>query len=344
MRGGPPLSEPPVDVGAAPDPVGAVLAAHGAGRRIALRTSGSTGRPRSVVRSTTSWTGSFPTVAALTGLGAGSRLHVPGPLSGTMNLFAAVLGRWSGAVAAGSVEGATHAHLTPTALARLLDDAAPVAGVQVTVAGDRLTPRLHDRAVAAGAVVSHYYGAAELSFVAWGSSEDDLRPFPGVVVQVREGEVWVRSPFLCEGYDGPPGALRRTADGFATVGDRGMLVDGVLRVDGRGSEVVTTGGATVLVADVEAALRPAVSGALVVVGLPHPELGQLLAGVVTDAADLPAARRAARSLAASHRPRRWLHVPNLPSTLSGKVDRPALAAAVAATTAAVEPSTVPVSS
>ncbi|HET6561187.1 MAG TPA: o-succinylbenzoate--CoA ligase [Marmoricola sp.] len=323
------LSDDPVDVGTAPDPVAAVLAAHADGRRIALRTSGSTGQSRSVVRTSASWTRSFPTVAALTGLGEGSRLHVPGPLSGTMNLFAAVLGRWVGAVPAGSIAEASHAHLTPTALRRVLDAGEPVTGVHLTVAGDRLTRRLHDRAVAAGATVSHYYGAAELSFVAWGPHEDELRPFPGVEVSVRDGEVWVRSPFLCEGYDGPPGALRRDPAGFATVGDRGTLTDRVLRVAGRGSEAITTGGATVLVADVEAALRAAVDGELVVVGVPHAELGQVVAAVVTDAADLDRGRREARALVATHRPRRWVHVPLLPLTAAGKVDRAALAASLA---------------
>ena len=312
----------------------AVLAAGTTGRRIALRTSGSTGRPRAVVRTAASWSRSFPTVATLTGLGPGSRLHVPGPLSGTMNLFAATLGRSVGAVPAGSLGDATHAHLTPTALARALDAGEPVAGVQVTVAGDRLTRRLHDRAVGAGAAVSHYYGAAELSFVAWGPHEQALRPFPGVEVEVREGEVWVRSPFLCEGYDGPAGALRRDRSGYATVGDLATLVDGVLRVAGRGSEAVVTGGATVRVADVEAALAGSVSGALVVVGLPHPGLGQVVAAVVTDADDVPTARSAAGSLPATHRPRRWFHVPVLPLTPAGKVDRTALAAALHESSAA----------
>ena len=46
------------------------------------------------------------------------------------------------------------------------------------------------------------------------------------------------------------------ADGFATVGDRGSLAGGVLTVAGRGAEVVLTGGATVLVADVELGAAP----------------------------------------------------------------------------------------
>jgi acyl-CoA synthetase (AMP-forming)/AMP-acid ligase II len=308
--------------------------------RRAWTSGSSTGRPRTVVRSTASWWRSFPEVARLTGLGAGSRLLVPGPPAGTMNLFAAVLGRSLGAEPARSLADATHTHLTPTALAAALDAGEPVTGVHVTVAGDRLTSRLHARAVAAGATVSHYYGASELSFVAWGPHEDGLRPFSEVEVEVRDGEVWVRSPFLCEGYDGAPGGLRRDADGFATVGDRGALVDGVLRVAGRGSEAVTTGGVTVLVADVEEALRPRVSGELVVVGLPHPGLGQVVAAVVTDAADLTAARGAARSLEGALRPRRWFHVARLPVTAAGKVDRPALAAALAAPPPALPPEQV----
>ena len=105
-------------------------------------------------------------------------------------------------------------------------------------------------------MVHHYYGAAELSFVAWGAHADDLTPFPGVDVVVRDGEVWVRTPYLCLGYDGPPGPLRTDPDGFATVGDRGVLADGRLLVSGR-SDAVTVGGATVEPADVEVVLREA---------------------------------------------------------------------------------------
>ena len=43
-----------------------------------------------------------------------------------------------------------------------------LAGTVVVVAGDRLDPALHDEAVRAGLRVHHYYGSAELSFVAWG--------------------------------------------------------------------------------------------------------------------------------------------------------------------------------
>ena len=287
-----------------------------------LATSGSSGASRRVVRTTASWVSSFNPVAALSGLDAASRMWVPGPLSATMNLFAAVHAHRLGAALVGSPAEATHAQLTPAALGRLLDDGTPVAGLTLVVAGDRLGRALHDRAVAAGAVVHHYYGAAELSFVAWGPHADALRPFPGADVEVRDGEVWVRSPYLSLGYDGPPGPLRRDADGFATVGDRGRLEDGRLVVLGR-PDAVTTGGETVLVADVEAALRELDAGELAVVGLPHPQVGEVVAAVVTRPRDGLVAD-ARRLLPGPGRPRRWFALDRLPLTPAGKLDRAAL--------------------
>jgi long-chain acyl-CoA synthetase len=310
-------------VGAAADPVAAFLAAHEAGRPVALRTSGSTGAPRAVVRTTESWRRSFAPVAALTGLEGQSRLWLPGSLRATMNLFAAVLAREVGAALVDAPEDATHAHLTPLDLARALDR---VRGLHVTVAGARLSPSQHDRAVAAGARVAHYYGASELSFVAWGPHAEQLRPFPDVAVEVRAGEVWVRSPYLCEGYAGSPGPLRRDPRGFATVGDRGTSRDGVLTVTGRGTDAVTTGAATVLVADVEAVLGDAVVGEVVVLGVPHAELGEVVAAVLTDPDDRgPAGQAAVERLDPAQRPRLWFHVPELPVGTTGKVDRAAVA-------------------
>src|SRR4051812_47197480 len=110
------------DVGSAEDPVGAVLDAHAAGGLIAVRTSGSTSRPRSVVRTAASWVESFPAVSRLTGIDSSSRVWVPGPLTATMNLFAAVHARWVGAVVTTEREDATHAHLIPAVLVRCLDE------------------------------------------------------------------------------------------------------------------------------------------------------------------------------------------------------------------------------
>lgn len=317
MTARPPLSER-VDPLAHLDPVAAVAAAHESGRSLLLGTSGSSGPARGVARSTASWFDSFPTVARLTELDETARVWVPGPLVGTMNLFAAVLTRWVGARQVDAVEDATHAHVTPTVLRRLVDRGDVLDGLRVTVAGDGLGAGLYRRAADAGAVVTHYYGAAELSFVAWGTHQSDLRPFPGVAVRARDGVLWARSPYLAE--------VATDADGFATAGDEGSVTpDGRVAVRGRGGAAVTTGGATVPVQVVEAALGEVVGGDVLVVGLPHADLGEVVAAVLTRVSDVSLAHdRARRALPATHRPRVWFVADEIPRTPAGKPDRVAL--------------------
>lgn len=275
------------------------------------------------MRDTASWVDSFDHVSRLARVTCSSSLWVPGPLSASMNLFAAVHADHVGARLAPGPEGATHAVLTPAQLDAHLAD---LAGLTVVVAGDRLSRALHDRARAAGVAVHHYYGAAELSFVAWGSHAEDLDVFPGVEVTVRHTEIWVRSPYLCTGYDGPAGVLRRDGSGYVTVGDHGRLVGDRLEVDGRPGSV-TTGGATVLVADVERELRRSARGEVVVVAVPHQRLGSVLAAVLTDPGDhAPLLAQARDRLDPAARPRRWHLCAELPLTSAGKVDRAALVA------------------
>ncbi|MDP3969520.1 MAG: o-succinylbenzoate--CoA ligase [Nocardioides sp.] len=267
-------------------------------------------------RTTASWWHSFPAYGDLAGLGPASVLHVPGPLTATMNLFAAVHAAASGIPTCADPADATHVVLTPARLDQALSDTSMRAGQAVVVAGDRLPVPLAERARAAGLVVHHYYGAAELSFVAWGPDGDQLRAFPEVEVRSAEGVLEVRSPYV---------ALSAAVDeaGWAGVGDRGdVLRDGTLRVHGR-PDAVTTGGTTVVLADVEEALADV--GA-VVVGVPHPRLGAVLAAVVAAPPDTAALRARARDrLPSSHRPRYWLHRATLPLTGAGKLDRAALA-------------------
>lgn len=297
-------------------------------------TSGSTARPRGVWRTRESWSASVEPLARL-GVAPGSRVLVPGPLHSTLYLHAAWHARQVGArpvVGPLGTEGWDVAHVVPRQLDRLLASATPLAGRTVVVAGAALPSGLAERAVRAGAHVVAYYGAAELSFVAVGVDGGPLRPFPGAQVVSRDGVLWVRSPYLAGGYllsDGTPGPLRRE-DGWATVGDRGEVVDGTVVVRGRAGGAVQTGGVTVHVADVEAVLREA-PGVLdvVVVGTPHPDLGEVVTAAV-EAVDPAVTRPALRAwcaarLPAEHRPRRWLVTAALPRTAAGKADRAAVA-------------------
>lgn len=116
--------------------------------------------------------------------------------------------------------------------------------------------------------------------------------------------------------------IDRDGEVWMSVGDRGSVTDdGRLVVTGR-ADAVVTGGVTVVMAEVEAALRPYARGEIVVVGRPHPRLGQVLVAVCTELADvvtLPAVAR--RALPASHRPRAWSRIDALPVTAAGKLDR-----------------------
>ena len=298
------------------DPTAAFWRAHREGSPIALRTSGTTGAARIIVRSTDSWVDSFAPLAARMGLGAADTMWLPGPLTSTMNLFSACLCEYVGAAWSRRPEHASWATLTPSSLAGALGTRP---AMKALVAGDGLPVRDWERATARGWTVLHYYGAAELSLVALGRHAQDLRPFDSVEVDTADGRIWVRSPWLCLDRSGPGGLVRR-GDGFVTVGDRGELDGGLLRGWGRDG-AVTTGGATVELAPLQARLAARTVGGLVLLGVPHPRLGQVLAAVVTDDDDLVAVRGwARRNLSGPQRPRLWRVVPRLPRTAAGKVD------------------------
>ncbi|MFC4591752.1 class I adenylate-forming enzyme family protein [Sphaerisporangium corydalis] len=314
--------------------------------------SGSTGRPRAVVRTRASWTDSFPHLGDLAGIGAGDVVLVPGPLVSSLYGFAAVHALATGAAVvvpgrrpsardlAAHLRRCTVIHLVPHMLPAVLEvlreTGGPlrtaVVGGAATMAGSR------DLAAESGVGVVSYYGATELSFVAVDTDGTGLRPFPRTEIEVRGqglGEVWVRSPWLAEGYlAGAPGPLRADGDGWMTVGDvaEPYRPGEVLRLRGRGDGAIQTGGATVLPEDVEEVLRkvPGV-GDLVVVGSPHPLLGSVVTAVIegegASRASLEAMARG--GLDAAQRPRRWYAVPALPRTPTGKPARGLVAARLA---------------
>jgi acyl-CoA synthetase (AMP-forming)/AMP-acid ligase II len=201
---------------------------------------------------------------------------------------------------------------------------------RAVVAGAALPGGTRARAAAAGVGLAEYYGAAELSFVAADADGAGLRAFPGARLDVREGVVWVRSPYLAQGYldhlDGE-GALRRDGAGWATVG-----------------------GTTVTLADVERALGGS-PGVAEVVALAEPDrrFGERVLVVVRPHPADPlrtAARRdllrtlrclARAELPPAARPVRYIVREDLPRSPGGKVARTALAAQVVPATGTAGP-------
>lgn len=313
-------------------------------------TSGTSGAPRALSRTRDSWTASFPAFSRLTGVTAADTVLVPGPLSSSMFAFAAfhalaagacvqLLPKWSPTFRGGPE--ITVAHLVPTMLADLLGSSAHSPRVVVT-AGAKLPAGLEASArdTWPGVTIVEYYGSSEQSFVTARVGGDPGTvggPFPGVDMQIRgaddavvppgvDGQIWSRSPFGCDDALGPAaGRLCRDGD-WLSVGDRGRLDrHGSLVLSGRGA--ILTGGCTVLAAAVEAILAAAPGVAdVVVIGLPHERLGEIVAAVLEPLPGATLARRELREwarsrLTAVQQPRRWYVVPRLPRTATGKAAR-----------------------
>jgi acyl-CoA synthetase (AMP-forming)/AMP-acid ligase II len=316
----------------------------------ATLTSGSSGTPRMVLRTAASWAESFPAVSALLDdpavPDAERMVALPAPSASSLTLFslAHALDGGPRPVFAGQDAGrdggfaeATSFHGTPQALRALLDGGGLPRVRTALVGGSHLDENLRADAESRGIRVISYYGAAELSFVAVDDGSG-LRPFPGVDVEVRDGELWVRSPYAALGYLGADGPLRTDGD-WATVGDLAELDPGLcpgtgpenetrsLRLRGRADGAIITASATVIPEEVEAELRrlPAIADA-VVFGLPAGNVGALVAAMVEQAPGSPAitagALRGSTSsrLGPAHRPRIWF-TGELPRNASGKPAR-----------------------
>ncbi len=140
------------------------------------------------------------------------------------------------------------------------------------------------------------------------------------------------------GYHNDPvktAATFRTFDGtrYSVPGDYATVdVDGTVRLLGRGSATVNTGGEKVYPEEVELALKRHVGVFdCAVVGVPDPRFGEKVVAIVqrtgdhaVEAAELAAWARS--DLAGYKVPREWLFVDVLPRSAAGKADHPKLRA------------------
>jgi malonyl-CoA/methylmalonyl-CoA synthetase len=153
----------------------------------------------------------------------------------------------------------------------------------------------------------------------------------------HDGEIEVQSPAVMDGYwrASDPRA-EFSADGFFRTGDLGRYDEqGYLVIAGRKKELILVGGSNVLPGEVERALagEPGVEE-LAVVGVPHDDLGEVVAAFVVappgkDERGLERGlrERADSALAPYKRPRVYRFVSSLPRNAMGKIDRRALVTA-----------------
>jgi len=252
--------------------------------------------------------------------------------------------------------------VVPTMLARLVESGRrPPPSLRAVLVGGAAAPAsLMERARTRGWPVLATYGLTEACSQVATERPSGLRggagpAVPGVEVAIggadagpradagsrrdgdaagHAGSILIRGPVLFDGYLGDePGALIERpfdADGWFDTGDIGSLDDrGRLRVVGRRSDRIVTGGENVDPAEVEGALLEW-SGAAeaCVVGLEDEEWGERVGAVLVPAAGFEALgglaglrRHLGGRLAGFKRPRRWRVVDGLPLAALGKVDR-----------------------
>jgi O-succinylbenzoic acid--CoA ligase len=209
--------------------------------------------------------------------------------------------------------------LVPTMLARLLDAGLrnPPTVRWVLLGGGPIAPGLLARARSAGVPVAPTYGMTE----ACSQIATFGRPLHGVDLQIEEsGELLVKGPGVA------PGAL--AADGWLHTGDLAELdASGQLRIIGRKSDTIISGGENIAPAEVEAVLleHPAVADAGVF-AREDAEWGEAVVAKIVlreghHAAPEELAQFAASRLARFKVPKRIEFADELPRTVSGKLLR-----------------------
>jgi acyl-CoA synthetase (AMP-forming)/AMP-acid ligase II len=152
------------------------------------------------------------------------------------------------------------------------------------------------------------------------------RPVPGFEAELRDGVLWLRGPYLMEGYLGRERHETFDADGWFATGDLFTVDDdGWFHFHGRAGDVIKTAGANVSPPEVEAAILEVAGLAAHVVGVDDDARGQVVAALVRGPADLDVDDLRARlrdRLSAYKVPRTIVVVTDdgVPMLSSGKVD------------------------
>jgi long-chain acyl-CoA synthetase len=251
-------------------------------------------------------------------------------------------------------ERITTTALVPTMLRAVLDLPARVRArhdtrsLRIVVStGSALPPSLERAARDAfGEVLYDLYGSTEMAYVAVATPQDKRacpgtigRPIPGVDVVLLDesrkpvadgevGELFAHSDLTVEGYHGNAAATRDSRYGdYFSVGDLAVRDPrGYLRLVGRKSDMVISGGMNVYPAEIEAVLaaHPAIRESAVV-GVPDERWGESLVAFVVakPGKKMPSASALVafckRSLAGYKVPRRFEKAASLPRNPTGKV-------------------------
>lgn len=238
----------------------------------------------------------------------------------------------------------THASLVPTMLLRFLEARAaspPPSTLRcLLIGGAHTPPDLVERALAAGLPLALTWGMTEATSQAATAPPVEVRanphsvgrPLSGVELRLSpEGEVQLRGPTISPGL--LDGRRLTDGDGWLSTGDLGEQDGrGHLRITGRRSDRIISGGVTIDAHEIEAVLRahPEVRDGCVV-GTPDRVWGERVAALVVGTATDEALDRWLRThLSPAKLPRTLRRADALPLNRNGKVDRAAVRRRLAA--------------
>jgi len=228
----------------------------------------------------------------------------------------------------------------PTMYIRLLETPPGAAreiggGVRLFVCGSAPLPAhvLEDFRTLFGHVILERYGMTETLMITGNPYVGERRPgsvglpFPGVSVDLRDGEIYLRGPSVFAGYWRRAQATRDAfIDGWFRTGDLADLSpDGYYTLRGRKSDLIISGGFNIYPREIEEFLLEQAEVAEAAVAA-HPDAtrGEVPVAYVVlkspiDAAELE--RRCYESLASFKVPRRFHVLQSLPRNALGKVQK-----------------------
>jgi fatty-acyl-CoA synthase len=204
------------------------------------------------------------------------------------------------------------------------------------VAGSPLAPhRLAEAVDVLGPVMYQAYGQSETgnltvqtpTDMAAGNLASVGRPHAAVDVEIRDGEVWVRTPYQMTEYWGDPEQTAEVlVDGWARTRDLGHLENGYLHLTGRARDVIIVGAYPVYAGPIEAVLvtHPDVDQAYVL-GTPDEEIHAFVVPVPGRTSDVTELSTLVdRELGPASVPALVSFVDSVPVAPSGKPDKKAL--------------------
>jgi long-chain acyl-CoA synthetase len=321
--------------------------------QLLCETAGSTGAPKVIARSQASWIASFDINHEMFDITTDDCVAVFGGLQHSLALYGVIEAAHIGAdicMLAGLrpntqcdrliQNNVTLLYVTPTQL-RLLNAAQKdMPNVRQIIIGGGIVHdslRHETRKAFPNATLTQFYGASETSFITIANDTTPIgsvgAPYPNVTLKLIAldqtnaqdlGEVWVKSPYLFNGYAHGASKDTQCKDGFVTIGELGRIdTDGNLFLQGRKNRMVTIADQNVFPEDIERYITDTFQPTHVVVVAQPDQLREhrltaiVQGGTATNDTILQACRSHLGQLKA---PRRVVFTDQLPLLPSGKPD------------------------